>query len=207
MDKNMNEALSTVLDSTIQVVTDAVPELAPLFNGLQLLRGPETIADAIFLSKLKRLLSKQESDFKEWLEISSRFDSSQEKYTEDVRKLIFMLNSMNEDRSIDAYGNLLHAYQLNLLTHDDFFRLSWILSQAYYDDLDLLRKLKEEPVKIDYERLSHLEPYGLLNKKTATHYNIGPKSTYSLSELGTKMLACGLDYDNYYQYKNESTEL
>ena len=134
-----------------------------------------------------------------------KFDDDQDNYASNVRKLIYLLNAMNEDKSIDTYANLLRAYQLDLLTCEDFFRLSWILSQVYHTDLELILQLYNRKIEKSDRSLKSLEPYGLLAMKSQFSYNSGSVIQYEISELGMKMIACGLDFDNYEKYKsNES---
>lgn len=182
------------------MAADYCPTLLPIVHCLNF---PSTVSDAIFSEKLQRLMNKQSGDLPGWLKMAWNFEKDKETYASNVRKLIYLLNAMNEDKLIDVYANLLHAYQLDLLSHDDFFRLSWILTQVYYGDLELLIHLYWCKVDKSERRLKALEPYGLLTMKSQFSFNSGAEIQYSVAELGMKMIACGLDFDNYEKYKQQ----
>lgn len=186
----------------LSMAADYCPVLLPVVHGLNF---PSTVTDAIFCEKLERLMNKQSADLPSWLKMAWKFDGDQDNYASNVRKLIYLLNAMNEDKSIDTYANLLRAYQLDLLTCEDFFRLSWILSQVYHTDLELILQLYNRKIEKSDRSLKSLEPYDLLAMKSQFSYNSGSVIQYEISELGMKMIACGLDFDNYEKYKsNES---
>lgn len=197
----MEKYESDVVKGALELAADCIPTLAIVVHALQF---PQTISDAIFMNKLRRLLNKQDNSILEWLKIEWKFESDQNNYAENVRKLIYLLDSMREDQSINAYANLLHAYQYGLIDRDTFFRLSWILSQVYYDDLLLLREVYDNPPddqKEPDERLLVLEPYGVLDRKPRLSFKTGTAFFYSLNQLGLEMIACGLDFDHYEKYK------
>lgn len=194
----MESYTDEIFKKTLSLVSDIIPPAAPIIHTLQF---PETISDAVFAYKLKRLLDKQNPDLMEWLKISWRFESCQKDYAENVRKLIYFLISMNEDKLIDVYGNLLHAHQLALLNTAEFFRLGWILTQIYSDDLFLLKEFKPKVNDSENQRLKILEPYGLLNVEHINSYNSRNVIRYSLTKIGKKMVTCGIDFENYNEYK------
>ena len=194
----MESYTDEIFNQTLSIISDLIPQTAPIIHTLQF---PGTISDAVFAYKLKRLLDKQNPDLMEWLKISWKFESCQKDYAENVRKLIYLLISMNEDKLIDVYSNLLHAHQLTLLNTAEFFRLGWILTQIYSDDLFLLKEFKPKVNDSENQRLKILEPYGLLNKQYINSYNSKSVIRYSLTNIGKKMVACGIDFENYYEYK------
>lgn len=190
----MEKCENDIVESALDLVSDCIPQLAPILHSLKF---PSTIADAIFANKLKRLLSKSRPDFDSWAKMAWRFDRDQKQYKENVGKLIYFLNAMNEDKIIDVYANLLRAYQLALLDCEDFFRLSWILTQVYYQDLLLLKEIGPNLRDKNHSRLASLQPYGLFLTHTAQFYNQSTELTYTLTDLGRSMISCGIDFDNY----------
>ena len=178
----------------LSMAADYCPVLLPIVHCLNF---PSTVTDAIFCEKLERLMNKQSADLSSWLKIAWNFEKDEESYASNVRKLIYLLNAMNEDNLIDVYANLLHAYQLGLLNRDDFFRLSWILTQVYYDDLLLLKEIGPEFCDTNWSRLSSIQPYGLVRTHTTHYYDGREEMTYTLTQLGRNMLECGLELDDY----------
>lgn len=196
----MEDAKKKIGMEILSMAADYCPKLLPIVHCLNF---PSTVSDAIFSEKLQRLMNKQSADLPGWLKMAWNFEKDKETYASNVRKLIYLLNAMNEDKQIDVYANLLHAYQLDLLSYDDFFRLSWTLTQVYYDDLELLIHLYSHKVDKTERRLKALEPYGLLAMKSQYSFSSGAEIQYSVNELGMKMIACGLDFDNYDKYKQQ----
>lgn len=194
----MESGTDKAFDEALSLVADFFPETAPIIHAAQF---PATVSDAVFEYKLKKLLSNQSPDLGEWLKMAWKFESCQKDYAQNVRKLIYLLTTINEDRLIDVYANLLHSYQLGLLNTADFFRFSWILTQVYSDDLFLLKEFKFKTNCSKNQRLGILEPYGLLNKKIENGYNSNVGTRYFITESGKKMLSCGIDYENYNEYK------
>lgn len=186
----------------LSMAADYCPVLLPVVHGLNF---PSTVTDAIFCEKLERLMNKQSTDLPGWLKMAWNFDKDRDNYVNNVRKLVYLLNAMNEDRAIDIYANLLRAYQLDLLECDEFFRLSWILTQVYYMDLNLIMQLYSNKIDNEDKRLHSLEPYGLLTSTSHFSFSAGATILYTVSDLGVKMISCGLDFDNHEKYKsNES---
>ena len=194
----MENSEDEVFSGALSLLADFFPKVAPIIHAAQF---PATISDAIFEYKLKRLLSNAHPNLVEWLKIVWNFERCQKNYEQNVRKLICFLTTMNEDRVIDVYANLLHAYQLTLLNTDEFFRLSWILTKVYSDDLFLLKEFKPKTDYSENQRLEILEPYGLLNKRCKYGYNSKVCTRYIITELGKKMLACGINYEIYNEHK------
>lgn len=178
----------------LSMAADYCPVLLPVVHGLNF---PSTVTDAIFCEKLERLMNKQSADLPSWLKMAWKFEKDKENYASNVRKLIYLLNAMNEDKLIDIYANLLHSYQLGLLKQESFFRLSWILTQVYYDDLLLLKEIGPEFRDTNWSRLSSIQPYGLVRTHTKRHYDSREEMTYTLTQLGCNMLECGLELDEY----------
>lgn len=189
----MENSKDKIFTETLSLIGDFIE---PIGSIIRILQFPTTVSDAIFEYKLKKLLENQNPDLKEWLKTAWKFECCQEDYATNVRKLIYFLNAMNEDKLIDIYANLLHAYQLKLINGDEFFRLSWILTQVYSDDLFLLKEFKPETKCSENKKLEILEPYGLIDKHYRNGYNSQRTTRYYLTEIGKKMLSCGIDYEN-----------
>ena len=196
MENNTDKIFSEILS----LIADFIPPIAPIVHTLQF---PATVSDAISTYKLKKLLGNQNPNLTQLLQIEWKFDTCRKEYAENMRKLIYLLNAMHEDKSIDVYANLLRSYQLGFLNCDDFFRLSWVVAQAYFNDLQLLQKLYYHRLtNQEYMKLSVFDPYGLTDKVSKVSYNKGALANYSLNNLGKKMIACGLDFENYDKYKS-----
>lgn len=188
----MDKYESNVVESALELAADCIPPLSIVVHAMQF---PGTVSDAIFVDKLRRLLNKQDRDILNWIKIEWKFESDHKNYSENVKKLIYLLDSMRENQSIDVYANLLHSYQCGLIERDAFFRLSWIVSQIYYDDLLLLRKVNGAFHEWNHSSLSSLQPYGLLETHTERHYNGSALLSYSLTRLGQNLLDFGINFN------------
>ncbi|MCL2837713.1 MAG: hypothetical protein FWE04_01410 [Oscillospiraceae bacterium] len=196
-----------VSQTTINLLSLALPYVS-IPNIMR--NGAENIANILLIDKINRFLSKQDHDFEEKLKISSKFTKDDRKYKKNVKLIIHNLNSINDDYKIDVYANLTRARLCELLCEDTYLRLTFILSNLHYGDLEYLkenisRKInvsassgEEEPIEV-----KSLVSHGLIdciNKHTWGALE-GDK-TYMKTNLGLEMVRCGIDYENYHNYKD-----
>lgn len=197
----MNLMLESVKTETKKVALEIVSIFNPAVATVgSLVQWQENISNTIFLEKLYQILMKQDSDFDDWLKISGGFCQGSDDYEKQVKQLIFAINAINDMDLLDVYANLLHAYKLQLLTKDEFFHLSWVLSSVYYGDLIYLKECFQGEKAENYQTIA-LANMNLLKFSAHFAFDYGSARTYCINKNGLLMLACGLDYENYPNYK------
>jgi len=196
----------------LRAIGKGIPELAcnlissfnPDFAAVS--RATEFIASVpniIFVDKLNRILLDGNEDFFEWLKIAENFNESNDNYQNAVRQLIYNINAINETALLSIYANLLRAYKAGLLCKDEFFRLGWVLAGIFPADLMYLKECYGKKNMEECPEVKRLEQRGLVDiSHSQTLWNTGVKNFYEISDLGIKMLSCGIDYENYDTYKH-----
>lgn len=168
----------------------------------------KNISNNIFLDKLKIILTKVKIDSSEWEKISNKFKKDTDGFENNVRQLIFTINAINETKIFDVYANLLKAYAVDSLSKKEFFRLTWILANIYYDDLMEMNKIKvtdeinENEFTTQCFNLKLIEKTSMNKPITAGDFDKGTINKYRINGLGMKMIYCGLDKERLVNYEN-----
>lgn len=159
----------------------------------------------IFADKLSRVLSNNE-DFFEWLKIVKDFEKDSKNYQDAVRQVVYNIHVINEIKLLDVFANLMHAYKMNLIDEEIFYRLGWILSNAFADDLVYLKKCYGKKRMTECPELMSLERQNLVYKNVVPMFNGVVENNYTITSLGIKMLSCGVDYENYGKYQETNAK-
>ena len=101
----MSNELISVTNSWLSL---AIPHLGPIADTIGFV---QSLSDKLLFDKLYYVLSRQDSDFEEWLKISEKFEADNKDYNKMVQQLIYYINAINEVDLLQAYANLLHAYK------------------------------------------------------------------------------------------------
>lgn len=179
------------------------PAAAPFVGiGEQIKEMFKSIPNMIFCEKLYKILSQAGMNYFEWLKLSGKFGKDNAEYNKNVKQLIYTINAINEESMIDIYANLLRAYSADCISREELFRFGWILTNIYSADLLYLKNCWEKKDSLsECSELRTLEQYDLVVCHVKQRYNSKGDRSYAISELGKKMLSCGIDFDNYDQYK------
>ena len=193
--KDFKESVTQMIISWLSI---GCPAIASVFQTVEFVKN---LSEAIFVEKLKQVCLQQDSDFDKWLRVSENFDRDSKNYEKTVKQFIYTIEAINESEMLDIYANLLCAYKADLITKDDLFRLSWVLTNIFSKDLLYLGRCYNKTDMEECFELQKLAQYGLVRSRSKTVYNRGPIYTYTISELGIKMLSCGIDYEHHGEYK------
>ncbi len=169
---------------------------------LATLRLVYDLPTTILMHKLCWILSKQESDFGEWLKISENFDKDATNYNSTVRQLILGINAINEEALFNVYANLMRSWQLGFIDKQKFLRLSWALPNIYSEDLFYLKKIYDKKDNEQCTEIIALQSVGFAESYTHNTYGSIHIPKYNVSENGLDMLQYGIDYDNFSIYKH-----
>lgn len=117
-----------------------------------------------------------------------------EGYKEFVKRLILLIDKIDDDRKSSIMANLTRALMQELIDINTFFRLQSILSNIVFEDLLFLaNNIRAHNLKYSINIIS------LLNNSLAYQSVISGNSDneYEISALGLKLYLYGLDYDEY----------
>lgn len=163
------------------------------------------VSNIIFVDKLSKILSDGNEDFFEWLKIAEDFDENNKNYQNAVRQLIYRINAINESELLNIYANLLRAYKAGGLRKDELYKLGWVLSNIFPDDLMYLKTCYGKKNMDECSELKRLEQCGLAYiSESRTLVATGVQNLYTITDLGIKMLSCGIDYENHHKYQDGS---
>ena len=189
--------LKQLPEYAIDMLSIVCPPVAAISRTVDLLKD---ISQKIFLQKYSQVLTKQDSDFNEWLKIAEKFDSDNSTYEKTIRQLIYFIEAINEVDLLDVYANLLRAWKAGLLEKAEFFRLGWILTRAFSSDLMYLKECYGKKDMDENQELLSLERYNLVYKRVIPLMNGVVNNAYTITPLGIKMLSRGIDYEHYSEY-------
>ena len=169
-----------------------------------------SVSDLILCEKLQRFfekLNKQDADFAKRVDWARHFSKDSKKYKENSRRLVHVINSMNDDDKIDVFANLTRAFLLNLIDLNMFWRLCSVLQNIYIEDVqDLYKFIRGD---ISYRSITNIYAlqyhYLIVITNEFTHGALGGNLHYAPTKIGLELIRCGYDYDNYPNYKNCTT--
>ena len=201
--KKVKGEIGKLIVSYLSVACPAIPAVKDTVEF------KSNLSNIILLDKLNRVLRVQSDDFDDWLKMKNDFQIESSKYNNTVKRLVYLIDSITEERKLDIYANLLKTYKSDRITEEMFWRLTHILGSVYYGDLLYL----QEKVNFDInEAEENIQIDSLLNFKLLYIRNKGSwnmfegSSIYAVSKLGFEMVRCGIDYDNYENYKERPIE-
>ena len=187
----------------------AIPHLGPIGDTIGFV---QSLSDKLLFDKLYYVLSRQDSDFEEWLKISENFDSDSKNYNKMVQQLIYYINAINEVDLLQAYANLLSAYKCKLICKSDFFRLGFCLTKLLAEDAQFLSKnIHRERIEENLYCLSLSSNnlmYNMSRGFSATEEDSG-KEYYCFTEVGKMLDKYALSFgdEEKYSYREIDAQL
>ena len=186
---------NSISESIAEIKKSAIEDTASLLHpyGKTIVMIVKTVHDIpmlLFWSKIERFLRGIDSlSCDERQRIIERFaDDGNEEY---VKRLICLIDDMDVDDKIDFIANLTKALAEGFIDTDMYFRLIHSIKNTLYEDLLYLKqnvRNNEIPRNIN---IVSLEQTGLAYQSV-----IGGEGVYEVSDLGTKVVYYGVEYDN-----------
>ena len=202
----MSSELLSVTNSWLSL---AIPHLGPIADTVGFV---QSLSDKLLFDKLYYVLSRQDSDFEEWLKISEKFEKDHRDYNKMVQQLIYYINAINEVDLLQAYANLLHAYKCNLICKSDFFRLGFCLTKLLAEDAKYLSEnIMRDKIEENLFCLS-LSSNNLMynmSRGFATDEEDSEKEYYCFTEMGKMLDKYALSFgdDEKYSYREPDARL
>ena len=193
------EQNNNIQDAAIDIGNEWLSVLFPMIGTS--ISTFKTAADTLLLSKIGAILHST-PNIKQWLRIAPYFQREHPQYRNTITNLIYSINAIHEEESLDVYSNLLHAWQLQLIGREMFFRLAWCLPHIYSKDLQQLNSFYMVKRFISGNAEQMLYNYGLLEGNSYFAFSEGSSLEAWLSESGLELLRCGLHLDRYDEFHN-----
>lgn len=154
----------------------------------------------LFWSKMQRFLFGTYNDFEEQVKMASRFNDDTKKYSEFVKKQIYLVNEIDDDEKIDYYAALTRCLLVMELEIPLYFKLAKLLVICTPYELAIIKNNAIDFRHNNSAVISSLYQYGLveqdIDEKTY-------KTSYVLSSFGKALKECSLNYtdDNMRCYR------
>ena len=187
----------------------AIPHVGPISDSMGFV---QSLSDKLLFDKLYYVLSRQDSDFEEWLKISEKFEEDSKDYNKMVRQLIYYINAINEADLLQAYANLLHAYKSGLICKSDFFRLGFCLTKLLSEDAQYLsQNIHRDKIEENLYCLSLSSNnlmYNMTRGFSETEEDSG-KEFYCFTEIGKMLDKYALSFGDEvkYSYREKDAQL
>lgn len=156
----------------------------------------------IFWDKMRRFLFGTYKNFSEQVTMAEKFNRDNDKYREFIKKLIYLINEMDEDVKVDYYASLTRCLLLQGIENHLYFRLAKFLVQCTSYELEFIKNCNDDIKLENTAMVSILYQYGLFEQK---ENNDAAKKVYSLSSFGKALKSCCLNFEedsrqNYFSY-------
>lgn len=183
----------------VTILADAFPQIAIVRDTFEMICS---ISDRILVDKLNHFFEKQDIGFTERIAWSSSFSRESKDYTKNIKRLIHVIDSTNEEEKIDIYANLMRALLLEKLDLKMFWRLCDLSQKMYIGDIETLKQFiaKEiTPQKIPNILVLQYN-YLLVVTNEFTWGAAAGNLEYAPTKIGLELIRCGYDFDNYPLY-------
>ncbi|PWJ09637.1 hypothetical protein [Ruminococcus flavefaciens] len=173
-----------------------------------------SISDRIIMTKLIRLFTGQIDDMESKIKLTSDFQKGSKKYKENMKRLLYVINTISLDEKIDIISNLMRSLSMNLIDLKMFWRLVDIVEKMYYDDIKEFAEFVSDNNLNNFSNITILQINNLVECTNASTMQIsrgGEKSfiipttiggkEFKKTRIGLELIRCGYDLDNYSLYK------
>lgn len=94
------------------------------------------IPTAIFWNKMERFLNGTYKNLNEQVKMASRFNNDNAKYTKFVKKQVYIIDKLDDDRKVDYFALLTRCMLLQELDIALYFKLAHIINQCTSFELE-----------------------------------------------------------------------
>lgn len=205
--KNCDLLDTSVRKKSVNIVIELLEAVIPYPASIAVatIKVGRSLADSILASKMLHILEKEHS-IGEWVKESDAFSKDNCNYQRNVSNLIYSIDAIREEETLDIYANLLRSWKFQRIDRDMFFRLAWCLSQIYSKDLEVLKDLYGRSTFEKNHATQSLYNAGLLDGESTFSFASGSETLFWVSKAGLEMLRCGLDVERYSDYPEVDKE-
>ena len=145
----------------------------------------------LFWDKMQRYLFGTFKDYSDQVKMSGKFTKDNTDYEAFVKKQIYMINEMNDDRKIDYFAMLTRCYLLTDMESALYYKLAHFINICTPEELEYIKAF-------DYNRksdinavISSLYRYGLFDQAEKEHGGVD----YVLSGFAKALKGNSLNFD------------
>lgn len=149
------------------------------------------IPTILFWDKMKRYLFGTFSDFEEQVRLAVKLSHDNRKYNEFIKKLIHLINEIDDDKKVDYFALLTRCFLLTDLNQNLFFKLSKYIMNCTPEELQFLSEISFDYQSKNTAFVSSLYQYGLFVQDEKQDGVV-----YILSDFGKALKQNSLNFDS-----------
>ena len=170
------------------IFSDPVSAVGATKNAIELAVHMPTY---LFWNKMKRYLTGTFYSYGDQVKMAAKFNDDNKKYNKFVKRLIHLLDQLDDDQKVDCFASLTRAFLLTDLDIYLFFKLSKYLDICIPEELEFIRELPYDYRSDNTARISSLYQYGLFTVQSPTERY----ANFVLSDYGRALKQNCLNFD------------
>ena len=170
------------------IFSDPVSAIGATKNAIELAVHMPTY---LFWNKMKRYLTGTFYSYGDQVKMAAKFNDDNKKYNKFVKRLIHLLDQLDDDQKVDCFASLTRAFLLTDLDIYLFFKLSKYLDICIPEELEFIRELPYDYRSDNTARISSLYQYGLFTVQSPTERY----ANFVLSDYGRALKQNCLNFD------------
>lgn len=181
-----DEDLQKYKDDCFWSLIEAVVSADPLSGVLAVKNIKDLIVHfptIVFWDKMKRYLMGTFTCYEDQVKLASKFDPDSDEFTTYVKRLVHLINAIDDDKKIDYFSDLTRCFLLTELSQPLYFKLSKLLVTCTPEELDFLRDFPREDTTKNTAMVSMLYQYGLFIEGNDAKGEEGSPVRYVLSDF------------------------
>lgn len=145
----------------------------------------------LFWYKMKRYLTGTFHCYGDQVRMAAKFNGDNKDYYKFVKRLIHLLDQLDDDQKVDYFAALTRAFLLTDLDNYLFFKLSKYLEMCIPEELEFIRELPYDYRSDNTAMISSLYQYGLFTVQSPTERY----ANFVLSDYGKALKQNCLNFD------------
>ena len=159
------------------IFSDPVSAIGATKNAIELAVHMPTY---LFWNKMKRYLTGTFYCFEDQVKMAAKFNGDNKEYNKFVKRLIQLLDQLDDDQKVDYFAALTRAFLLTDLDRYLYFKLSKYLDICIPEELEFIRELPYDYRSDNTAMISSLYQYGLFTVQSPTQLS----ANFVLSDFG-----------------------
>lgn len=170
------------------IFSDPVSAIGATKNAIELAVHMPTY---LFWDKMRRYLTGTFYCFEDQVKMAAKFNGDNKEYNKFVKRLIQLLDQLDDDQKVDYFAALTRAFLLTDLDRYLFFKLSKYLDICIPEELEFIRELPYDYRSDNTAMISSLYQYGLFTVQSSTERY----ANFVLSDYGRALKQNCLNFD------------
>ena len=119
----------------------------------------------LFWDKMQRYMFGTFRDYTEQVKMAGKFNEDNKDYEKFVKKQIYLINEINDDKKVDYFAQLTRCYLLTEMKNALYYKLAKFLVMCTPEELDYIASFDYEETTNLTAMVSSLYQYGLFEQK------------------------------------------